>query len=74
MKKDIILVQYKKCERAAIALSKELQLLARMASSIMGEELDVNICNGNEIEFRHEGDAFDTICIGDILSKLEREG
>lgn len=50
------------------ALSK----LSIVASEIYGEELTATICNGEEIEFRINGDALSTISIDDILCKLEQ--
>lgn len=51
-------------------LTATLEQLSTVASRIMGEELDANICNGAEIEFRSPDNAFSNLySIEDILSK-----
>jgi len=61
---------YKKAMEAESALSMRLQFLANIASEIYGEELTADLCEGSEIEFRREGDAFDVVRLEDILSRL----
>lgn len=44
--------QYQKVLDASIVLSNSLQLLSIAASRVYGEELEAEICAGEEIEFR----------------------
>jgi len=69
MKKKLM-AAYKKAMEAESALSMRLQFLANIASEIYGEELTADLCEGSEIEFRREGDAFDVVRLEDILSRL----
>lgn len=47
-----------------------LNELSVQASEIYGEELVATICNGEEIEFRVNGDADSIIPLSDIFEKL----
>lgn len=47
-----------------------LNELSAMASEIYGEELIADICNGEEIEFRVNGDADSILHIDDIVERL----
>jgi hypothetical protein len=69
MKKKLI-AAYNNVMKAESVLSIRLQILANIASEIYGEELSADLCEGPEIEFRHEGDAFDVVRLEDILSRL----
>lgn len=69
MKKKLM-AAYRKAMEAESVLSMKLQILASIASEIYGEELSADLCEGSEIEFRRDGDAFDTIRLEDILGKL----
>lgn len=56
-------------------LSMALQDLSSIATEIYGEDLQADLCGGNEIEFRRRDedgyfDAMDCIRIEDIESKL----
>ena len=69
MKKKLM-AAYRKAMEAESVLSMKLQILASIASEIYGEELSADLCEGSEIEFRRDGDAFDTIRLEDILNRL----
>ena len=47
-----------------------LNELSAMASEIYGEELIADICDGEEIEFRVNGDADSILHIDDIVDRL----
>lgn len=47
-----------------------LNELSAMASEIYGEELVADICDGEEIEFRVNGDADSILHIDDIVERL----
>lgn len=47
-----------------------LNELSAMASEIYGEELIADICDGEEIEFRVNGDADSILHIDDIVERL----
>ena len=69
MKKKLM-AAYRKAMEAESVLSMKLQILASIASEIYGEELSADLCEGSEIEFRRDGDAFDTIRLEEILNRL----
>lgn len=56
-------------------LSLELNNLSSIATEIYGEDLQADLCNGGEIEFRRRGgdgyfDALDCVRIEDIEKRL----
>ena len=64
-----------KCYDASTRLYGALSELGEMASEIYGEELQADMCGGDEIEFRHVDNtgmahAFDCVRIEDILNRL----
>ena len=65
-----LMAAYKNVMKAESVLSMRLQILANIASEIYGEELSADLCAGSEIEFRHDGNAFDTIRLEEILNRL----
>lgn len=65
-----LMAAYKNVMKAESALSTKLQILANIASEIYGDDLSADLCAGSEIEFRRDGDAFDTIRLEDILNRL----
>ena len=69
MKKKLM-AAYKKAMEAETVLSMRLQILGQIASEIYGEELSADLCEGSEIEFRRDGEAFDTIRLEEILNRL----
>lgn len=81
MKRDsqinLVKRQYQKALQASRMLSDSLQLLSIAASRLYGEELDAEICAGDEIEFRtaNDTDSLNGIAlrIEDILGINERE-
>lgn len=68
--------QYQKVLDASIRLSNALQFLSIAASQLYGEELNAEICAGDEIEFRtaNDPDGLNGIAlrIEDILGKNEQ--
>ena len=60
MKRDsqikLVKRHYQSALDASIMLSNSLQLLSIAASRLYGEELDAEICAGEEIEFRTAND------------------
>ncbi len=64
--KTISMRQVRRCRNDLVMALNEL---AVQASEIYGEEL-VAICNGEEIEFRVNGDADSIIPLSDIFEKL----
>ena len=80
MKRDsqinLVKRQYQKALQASRMLSDSLQLLSIAASRLYGEELDAEICTGDEIEFRtaNDPDSLNGIAlrIEDILGINER--
>ena len=73
MAKSKLEKQYDKCLKIANELSAQMQELSRLASKEYGQELQADICNGDEIEFRivdENGlpDAFWTIRIEEVLN------
>lgn len=60
MKRDsqinLVRRRYQNALHASIMLSSSLQLLSIAASQLYGEELDAQICAGEEIEFRTVND------------------
>ena len=60
MKRDsqinLVKRRYRSALRASIMLSNSLQLLSIAASQLYGEELEAEICAGEEIEFRTVND------------------
>lgn len=66
---------YVDCLNAINALEMAKQHLSRLVSEAYGEEMEANLCGGNEIEFRrYSGDYInenDCLRIEDILEKLE---
>lgn len=74
--------EFKEVYRNSIDLQRRLsfsmQKLGVMASKIYGEELVADMCNGNEVEFRHvvegEGfvDDFDCIRVEDVINRYEK--
>lgn len=81
MKRDsqinLVKRQYQKALQASRMLSDSLQLLSIAASRLYGEELDAEICAGDEIEFRtaNDTDSLNGIAlrIEDVLGINERE-
>ena len=63
--------QYQKVLDASVVLSNSLQFLSIAASQLYGEELEAEICAGEEIEFRTANDPDSlngiTLRIEDIL-------
>ena len=68
---------YQSALDTSIKLSNSLQLLSKAASQLYGEDLDAQICAGDEIEFRtvDSPDGLNGIAlrIEDILGINERE-
>ena len=68
--------QYQKALDASRMLSNSLQYLSIAASRLYGEELEAEICAGDEIEFRtaNDPDGLNSISlkIEDILGKNEQ--
>lgn len=73
---NLVKRQYQKALQASRMLSDSLQLLSIAASRLYGEELDAEICAGDEIEFRtaNDPDSLNGIAlrIEDILGINER--
>lgn len=72
-KKEQLLLAYKKVERTESKLMLLTQELSRIASEYLGFDVDAQLCNGSEIEFRivcKDGVSDDksTICLEDILN------
>ena len=80
MKRDslinLVKRRYQNALHASIMLSNSLQLLSIAASQLYGEELDAQICAGDEIEFRTadnpDGSNGIALRIEDILGINER--
>ena len=73
MAKNKLKKQYDKCLKIANELSVQMQELSRLASEEYGQDLQADICNGNEIEFRiveenGSPDDFWTIRIEEVLN------
>ncbi len=66
----------KKVYLASVQLSMALERLGVLASSIYGEELNADLCNGEEIEFRHPGDELGEVILMEdlILMCNEKKG
>lgn len=66
---------YVDCLNAINTLEMAKQHLSRLASEAYGEDIETDICRGDEIEFRRYSgdyiDAYDCLRIEDILEKLE---
>lgn len=66
---------YVNCLNAIHALEMAEQHLSRLASEAYGDQIEAEICGGDEIEFRrYNGDYVDEndcLRIEDILEKLE---
>lgn len=61
----------------AAVLSIKLGKLSRLASEVLGFDVQADLCGGGEIEFRcvDDGgyvDAFSTIIMEDIIRKIEK--
>ena len=72
---NLVKRRYQSALNASIRLSNSLQQLSVAASQLYGEELDAEICAGDEIEFRtaNDPDGFNgTLMIEDILGTNER--
>mgnify|MGYP006923039310 FL=1 len=80
MKRDsqinLVKRRYQSALHASIMFSNSLQLLSIAASQLYGEELDAQICAGEEIEFRtaNDPDGLNGVAlrIEDILGINER--
>ena len=64
------------CYNYSNSLTSALEVLASMASEVLGYEVVADICNGNEIEFRtiiNDSVANNDVAIriGDIIGKLK---
>lgn len=64
------------CYNYSNSLTSALEVLASMASEVLGYEVVADICNGNEIEFRtiiNDSVANNDVAIriGDIIDKLK---
>lgn len=74
MKKKL-LNKYEQAFTALSLLQLRLEELSVMASEIYGEELDADLCNGGEIEFRTKDnpDGLNDIAlrIEDVIAKLD---
>lgn len=74
---NLVKRRYQSALNASIRLSNSLQQLSVAASHLYGEELDAEICAGDEIEFRtaNDPDGINGIAlrIEDILGINERE-
>ena len=53
---NLVKRRYQSALHASIMLSNSLQLLSIAASQLYGEELEAEICAGEEIEFRTAND------------------
>lgn len=73
---NLVKRRYQSALNASIRLSNSLQQLSVAASRLYGEELDAEICAGDEIEFRtaNDPDSLNGIAlrIEDILGTNER--
>ena len=73
---NLVKRRYQSALNASIRLSNSLQQLSVAASHLYGEELDAEICAGDEIEFRtvNDPDGLNGIAltIEDILRTNER--
>ena len=73
---NLVKRRYQSALNASIRLSNSLQQLSVAASQLYGEELDAEICAGNEIEFRTANDPDSlngtALRIEDILGTNER--
>ena len=72
-----LLKAYNRVNDAANELTAALENLSRLATTIYGEELTADFCNGYEIEFRHNDvrgyvDDDCTIRIEDLLKSLKK--
>lgn len=74
---NLVKRRYQSALNASIRLSNSLQQISVAASHLYGEELDAEICAGDEIEFRtaNDPDGINGIAlrIEDILGINERE-
>lgn len=74
---NLVKRRYQSALNASIRLSNSLQQLSIAASRLYGEELDAEICAGDEIEFRTANDPDSlngtALRIEDILGINERE-
>lgn len=73
---NLVKRRYQSALNASIRLSNSLQQLSVAASQLYGEELDAEICAGDEIEFRtaNDPDSLNGIALRleDILGINER--
>lgn len=73
---NLVKRRYQSALNASIRLSNSLQQISVAASQLYGEELDAEICAGDEIEFRTANDPDSlngtALRIEDILGTNER--
>lgn len=67
------LTQYKKYTAAENKAEIERQKLNRIINQIYGKDMTVDMCSGEEIEFRESGDDFGCLIISDVLEKLDED-